>query len=149
MKMLDRMRAHRHLGVAEPAPQGERARGNRGVQSPSSRGSRVCAACGQPALTTDEFVAKAKEAGFVVDPLTGDEVPSSVSGVVGSIGDLAGWERERQQRFDAVEARRGYVCSSCGKAHCTDCLMKTPPHPVTRGPRCPSCGEGPHEMLGG
>jgi ribosomal protein S14 len=128
MKMLDRIRGHKHPEAA-------------------TRGSHTCATCGRPALTTDQFVVAAKKAGFEVDPLTGDEVPIAVSGVAGGIGDLVAWERDRQQRFDAVEARRGYLCRSCHKAHCTACLMSTPQHPVTSGPRCPSCGEGPHGLL--
>lgn len=106
--------------------------------------ARVCAACGTSVLRTTEFVAAAREAGFVVDPLTGDAT-YTFSGRLGEAGESAA--TETQGRYDALEARRAYVCRSCGKLHCTACLMSSPQHPVTKGPCCPSCGEGPHDVL--
>ena len=140
MKILDRIRGRTDHAEASPPAATE-------PSAATVRSARMCAACGRPALTTDEFVAAAKEAGFVVDPVTGDEVSSPVSGVFGGTGDLIEMQTQRQQRFDQVEARRGYACRACGKPHCTACLMSTAQHPVTGGPRCPSCGEGPHEVL--
>lgn len=108
--------------------------------------ARVCAACDTSVLSTTEFVAAAREAGFVVDPLTGDAT-YAFSGRLGGAGESAASEGQGQLLYDAVEARRAYVCRSCGKLHCTTCLMSSPQHPVTQGPCCPSCGEGPHDVL--
>jgi hypothetical protein len=110
-------------------------------------GVRVCATCGSPALTTGEFIAAAKQAGFIVDPMTG-EATSALSGAFTGVGELAATRAQQQRRYEEIEARRGYVCQKCGKLHCTACLMRTAQHPVTGGPRCPSCGEGPHAILG-
>lgn len=81
-------------------------------------------------LTLREFVARAARFGYDVDPLTGD-APTGPG----------------QALYDELEAARGYRCEACGRSHCTECVMRTPPHPVTHGPRCPSCGEGPHAPL--
>jgi hypothetical protein len=89
-----------------------------------------CASCGREVLTTGQFVDMAARHGYVVDPLTGDASTGPGQAV-----------------YDALEESRGYTCDACGQSHCTGCLMRTPPHPVTHGPRCPSCGEGPHAPL--
>jgi|GEM_PF-3291167 len=104
---------------------------------------QTCAACGSPALSTEQFVEYARQAGWTVDSLTGDAT-RAVSGVLSGVDELAAVERQVQADYEVVEERRGYLCSACGKVHCTACLMKAPQHPATRGPRCPSCGEGPH-----
>lgn len=109
-------------------------------------GARTCAGCGVSILATDEFAAAAREVGFDVDPFTGDAT-YTLSGVFSGVGELARTESERQRLYDAVETRRAYVCRACGKAHCTGCLMSAPRQPATGGPRCPSCGEGPHRVL--
>jgi hypothetical protein len=105
-----------------------------------------CATCGASVLTTSAFLAAAREVGFDVNPATGDAT-YTLSGVFGGPDDMATTQAEHQRRFEQVEERRGYVCQRCGRSHCTSCLMRTPQHPVTGGPRCPSCGEGPHGML--
>ncbi|MBE0418118.1 MAG: HEAT repeat domain-containing protein [Coriobacteriia bacterium] len=118
----------------------------RAAEVRTSAAARICAACGRKVLTTEEFVAAAREVGFVVDPITGDAT-FTASGVVSGVGGLLDAEREGQRRYDEIEATRGYVCGACGRPHCTACLMKAPQHPETRGPRCPSCREGPHAIL--
>ena len=89
-----------------------------------------CAACGREVLGTRAFVARAAQFGYVVDPVTGDS-PTGPG----------------QALYEALEDARGFECTSCGRTHCTACLMRTPQHPVTHGPRCPSCAEGPHQPL--
>lgn len=101
------------------------------VAEPAPRGdNRRCSSCGREVLTTKAFVEMARRHGYVVDPLTGDA--STGPG---------------QALFDSLEETRGYTCRACGRAHCTGCLMRAPQHPVTHGPRCPSCAEGPHPPL--
>jgi hypothetical protein len=117
-----------------PASQGEglmpAAAPKSGTGTPARDGCAVCASCGGRTLTTQQFVEMGRRSGYDIDPLTGDA--SSGPG---------------QELFDAIEGRRGARCAECGRVHCYVCLLRTPEHPVTHGPRCPSCQGGPHSPL--
>ncbi len=109
----------------------------------------TCVTCGGPALTTQQFLRAAKQLGFSVDRVTGAADYHTFPPVISSPLSLPQTEAEKQVEYNLVHGRRGFVCLACGTIHCASCLTGSPRSPVTGGPSCPSCAQGPHESLEG
>jgi len=107
---------------------------------------RGCQRCGKTTLGTDEFFAKAEEAGLVVDRSTG-EVKARMGGfsmIGGMFGDvparLEEQKRNQQEILDRLENQRAFRCRSCGRIYCADCLLRHAPDHPNGGKACPKCG---------
>lgn len=101
-----------------------------------------CGRCNREVLGQAEFLDECRRAGLHVDAQ--GRVNLRVGGLAGALSSvertMEAQRVQQQTTHDLLESRKGFRCSGCAAAFCTDCLFNHAPAHPQGGKACPKCG---------